>query len=257
MSIPNCRRVVSGVALLAAALVFAASSAQATVIDLTTLNAEGTSNGAIFQQGDFSSAGTGFIDPFLRVQKNGTEQGFNTSHTPPPLDDKAGNFTRDVLFSEFMTTAVTIGGTNYFRLGLDIDQANPTTLSLVTLQIYTAPTGGLATLSDLTSQGTLRYQMAPTDSVLLDASLSSGSGSGDMFLYVPVSDFAGVSSSDFVYLYCLFGDEAHPSNSGPEEWSLVVNPIPEASTFFPIVGLFAAVFSTQFIRRRQQQRISK
>jgi hypothetical protein len=256
MSIPNCRRIVSGVALLAAALVFAASSAQATVIDLTTLNAEGTSNGAIFQQGDFSSAGTGFIDPFLRVQNNGTEQGFNTSHTPPPLDDKAGHV-RDVTFAELITTEVTLSGTNYFKFGLDIDQANPTTLSLVTLQIYTAHTGGLATLSDLTSQGTLRYQMAPTDSVLLDASLSSGSGQGDMFLYVPVSDFAGVSSSDFVYLYCLFGDEAHPSNAGPEEWSLVVNPIPEASTIFPIVGLFAAVFSTQFIRRRQQQRISK
>jgi hypothetical protein len=42
---------VSGVALLAAALVFAASSAQAALIDLTTLGAQGTSNGAIFQQG--------------------------------------------------------------------------------------------------------------------------------------------------------------------------------------------------------------
>jgi hypothetical protein len=135
MSIPNCRRIVSGVALLAAALAFAASSAQATVIDLTTLNAEGTSNGAIYQQGDFSSAGTGFIDPFLRVQANGTESGFNTSHTPPPLDDKAGNFTKDVTFADLMTTEVTINGTNYFKIGLDIDQANPTTLSLVTLQI--------------------------------------------------------------------------------------------------------------------------
>jgi len=115
----------------------------------------------------------------------------------------------------------------------------------------------LATLSDVTSQGTLRYEMAPGTSVLLDASLSSGSGSGDMFLYVPVSLFAGTASTDFVYLYCIFGDEANPSNSGAEEWSLVVNPIPEASTFFPIVGLFAAVFSTQFVRRRQLAQVSK
>jgi hypothetical protein len=51
-----------------------------------------------------------------------------------------------------------------------------------------------------------------------------------MFSYLPTSAFAGASSSDFVYLYCHFGN-AQLSNDGFGESSLVVGPVPEASTF--------------------------
>jgi hypothetical protein len=151
---------------------------------------------------------------------------------------------------------VTIGGQNYFKLLLDIGQeSNAPYLSLDKLQIYTSPNGSLTT-TDLTQLGTLRYSFSGNDKILLDASRNSGNGAGDMFLFIPVSAFAGVSSTDFVYLYCQFGT-TDQSNDGPEEWSLVLNPIPEVSAFFPIVGLLAAVFSTQFVRRRQLQRLSK
>jgi len=90
----------------------------------------------------------------------------------------------------------------------------------------------------------------------MDAARNHGSGSGDMFAYIPVSAFAGTAATDFVYMYCAFGG-TDPSQGGFEEWTLVVNPIPEASTIFPIVGLLAAVFSTQFVRRRQLQQVSK
>jgi len=76
-----------------------------------------------------------------------------------------------------------------------------------------------------------------------------------MFAYIPTSAFAatnstpGASSTDFVYLYCHFGT-TYASNGGFEEWALVA-PIPEASTFFPVIGLLVAVFSTYELRRRK------
>jgi hypothetical protein len=99
--------------------------------------------------------------------------------------------------------------------------------------------------------------MGSDNLVLMDASRNHGSGSGDMYAYIPASAFAGTSSSDFVYMYCMFGNADAESQGGFEEWALVVNPIPEASTFFPIIGLLAAVFSTQFVRRRQLAQVSK
>src|SRR6266446_8251391 len=255
MSIFNFKRIVSG-AVVAVAVLFFASGAQATIVDLINGDGPGTINGAMFEWVSSQSTGTGIIDPFLRVQADETEQGYNTSNPSPPFDDKTGVFTHDVTFAELMTTEVTIGGQNYFKILLGINQTgdNPH-LSLDQLQFYTSPTGSLNT-TNLSLLGTLRYSFSPGDAVLLDASRNSGNGFGDMFAFIPVSAFAGTSLTDFVYLYCHFGNTI-ASNDGFEEWALVVNPIPEASAFFPIVGLLAAVFSTQFVRRRQLQQLSK
>lgn len=57
-----------------------------------------------------------------------------------------------------------------------------------------------------------------------------------MFAYLPTGVLAGTSSSDFVYLYSHFGN-THSSNDGFEEWSLVVNPVPEASMFLPVIRI--------------------
>jgi hypothetical protein len=156
-----------------------------------------------------------------------------------------------------MTTAVTINGANYFKLLLDINEpgGSKSTISLDQLQFYTSTQGSLTT-TNISLLGTLRYSFSAGDQVLMDAARNNGSGSGDMYAYIPVSAFAGTASTDFVYMYCAFGN-SDPSQGGFEEWALVVNPIPEASTLFPIVGLLAAVFSTQFVRRRQLQQVSK
>ena len=238
----------------AAVAIFFSSSAQATIVDLINGDS-GTINGAIFE---FTTppSGTGNIDPFLRVQADGTEQGYNTSNASPPFDAKSGAFTHDVTFADLMTTEVTIGGQNYFKILLGINQdKNSPFLSLDQLQIYTGPTGSLNT-TNLSLLGTLRYTFSAGDAVLLDASRNAGNGFGDMFAFIPVSAFAGTALTDFVYLYCHFGT-TDASNGGFEEFALVVNPIPEASTFFPIVGLLAAVFLTQFVRGRQIAEISK
>ena len=240
--------------LVAAGSLLVAVNAPATVVDLINNNS-GTINGAIFEFTDHVSA-TGLVMPILRVQADGTEQGYNTSNVAPPFDDKAGPWTRNVTFANLITTEVTISGVNYFQLLLGVNQDHKSPdISLDQLQFYTSATGSLNT-TNLSLLGTIRYSFSTGDAVYLDGSRSTGNGTGDMFAFIPVSAFAGTSLTDFVYLYCHFGD-TFASNGGFEEWSLVVNPIPEATTLFPIVGLLAAVFSTQFVRRRQLRQLSK
>ena len=53
--------------------------------------------------------------------------------------------------------------------------------------------------------------------ILMDGTLNSGSGTGDLFLYVPVSVFAGTLPGDQVYFYSLFSN----SDAGFEEWGLL------------------------------------
>jgi hypothetical protein len=236
--------------LVAAALLLATTPARAVVVDLINGNS-GTINGAQFEFTNAQPTGTGIIDPFLRVQANGVEQGYNTSGTPVPFDDKSGIFTHDITFAQLQTTTVTIGGTNYFKLLLDVNQSGNGTntyLSLDQLQFYTSSMGSQTTTT-VSSLGTLRYSFSPGDAVYLDASRNHGSGSGDMFAYLPTSAFAGTNSSDFVYLYSHFGN-TYLSNGGFEEWALVPA-IPEVSTFFPVIGLLVAVFSTYELRRRK------
>src|SRR5256885_1669890 len=246
--------------LIAAAALLTANGARATVVDLingdsgTITNQYGT---AVFEFTQPQPTGTGYMKPFLRVQNDPSEQGYNTSGGTP-FDDKAGPWTHDLTFADLMTTAVTINGQNYFKLMVDINEpgGSKSTLSLDQLQFYTSSQGSLTT-TNISSLGTLRYSFSAGDMVNMDAARNHGSGSGDMFAYIPVSAFAGTASTDFVYMYCHFGNADFQSSGGFEEWTLVVNPIPEASTIFPIVGLLAAIFSTQFVRRRQLQHISK
>jgi len=236
--------------LVAAAVLLATTPARAVVVDLINGNS-GTINGAQFEFTNVQPTGTGIIDPFLRVQANGVEQGYNTSGTPVPFDDKSGISTHDITLAQLQTTTVTIGGTDYFKLLLDVNQSgngNSTFLSLDQLQFYTSSMGSQTTTT-VSSLGTLRYTFGVGDRVDLDASRNPGSGAGDMFAYIPTLAFAGANSTDFVYLYSHFGT-TYESNDGFEEWALVAA-IPEASTFFPVIGLLVAVFSTYELRRRK------
>jgi len=244
--------------LIAVASLLLATGARATVVDLTTSpTASGQIGDALFFATDQQPAGTGFIDSFLRVQASPTEQGYNTDGGFPFNDKNPHNFQHSVLLSSLMQ--FNLNGTEYFKFMLDANQTQGTnhTFTLTQLQFYTANSGSLLPTS-LNSDGTinlghLAYNMNPgggtTNSVITTA---TGSGKFDAIVYVPVSDFN--LADKFVYLYF-----AGQGNGGFEEWTAAtgVNPIPEASTFFPIIGLLAAVFSTQFVRRRQLQQVSK
>ena len=251
-------------ALIAAGMLAIASIAQATVVDLinndqgSVTNQYGT---AYFQFTQPQPTGTGYIDPFLRVQASPTEQGYNTSGGTP-FDDKGGPWTHDIKFSDLQSTAISLNGQTYFVILVDLNEPNgaKSTISLENLQFYTSATGSQTT-ENVSSLGTLRYSLDTAggdNTVLFDAARNHGSGSGDAFIYIPASAFAGTNPNDFVYMYVNFGSADVTTAGGFEEFTLVRNlaPVPEMSALFPIVGLLVAVGSTHVLRRRRMARVS-
>lgn len=252
-----------------AAGIFALSTlAQATVVDLTSSNSGSITNQygtARFVYTDQQPTGTGVIQPFLRVQNTPSEQGYNTSGGTP-FDDKAGPWTHDIQFSDLQKTTTMLNGVQFFQILLDVNEpnGNNSLISLDRLQFYTSATGS-ATTTNLSSLGTLRYDLngGGDNQVILDAARNHGSGSGDAYLYIPVSAFAGTNANDFVYMYAAFGQAdmlTNPDGSagGFEEFALVnnISPVPEMSALFPIVGLLVAIGSTHVLRRRRMARVS-
>jgi len=251
-------------ALVAAGMFAVAGIAQATTVDLIN-NDEGSFTNqygtSIFQFTQPQPTGTGYIDPFLRVQANGVEQGYNTSGGTP-FDDKAGPWTHDIKFSDLQATSISLNGQQYFVVMVDLNEPNgsKSTIEMTNLQFYTSGVGSKTT-TDLSSLGTLRYSMDTAggdNTVQFDAGRNHGSGSGDAFFYIPASAFAGTNANDFVYMYVNFGAADETTAGGFEEFTLVRNlaPVPEMSALFPIVGLLVAVGSTSLLRRRRMAKLN-
>jgi len=263
-------RIVSAIAC--ALTLGAAVPASATFLDLSTAGANGSIGPAFFIQVPDQSTGTGIIDPFVRVQANGIEEGVN-SDGPYTMDEKSGNWTHKIKVSDFGVTD--LNGTPSIRFLLDIGQETSSPyLSLDRLKIYVSPTATYNTLSQLHDHATKLYDMdAASDSwIKLNAALNPGNGKGDMYAYLPYSLFAS-HSGEYLYLYSkfgaqsaagsasLFGDPAlcddicYSSNDGPEEWARVDLPgtppssIPEPTTLLLLGG---GLLGGAMVRRRKK-----
>jgi hypothetical protein len=254
MNVKSNMNIMVGGAILSAATLFA-STGQATVVDLTTAHSSGFINGARFATADFQAAGTGVIDSFVRIQHNGTEQGYNTSGRPCAFDENtSGNYTRDLRLSEIPIVTIAGQSGSFYEFILDINQQNSNPLlSLDQVKIFTS-TVGSQTTTNVTSLGSLRYNMdgvpAGDSTVELNYALANGSGQGDMVMDIPVSDFNGALPTDFVYLYSQFG-QPNSTNDGFEEWAIrtnnPVNPVPlPAAAGMGLAGLTGLVL----VRRR-------
>ena len=226
---------------LLGALLLITTSAQATVLDLTTAGASGLINSAIYQQAAPQPTGTGYIDSFLRIDdgsNNGRQvEGYNT--TVNNVFDNLSDDTHNHEISLSDVPIVNIGGIDYRQFLLDINEPNghgkndPTAslLSLDEVQVFLSNTPNQQTESFVNNilaltDASLVYRMdAGVNSwVGLDAGLNNGSGSGDMFLYIPTALFTG--PRQYVYLYSHFGDGAGYENSfqntgGFEEWAVL------------------------------------
>ena len=254
----NCKLMIRS-ALAAAALASALPAAAVVTLDLTA-GGTGTANGTIFTTNDSQSTGTGVIQSFVRVSTNATlEQGYNTSARPLTYDENSSpTFTRDLSLSA--VPIVTISGVQYREFLLDINQtaADPY-LSLDKIQIYVQGSGGLS--GAMNTSGTMTnatftnlvwsLDTAVDRGLLLNYALNSGSGSGDLFMYVANSLFTGGTN---VYLYSQFGaTDPHGNNDGFEEWavrSVQMLPVPEPGTYaLMLAGLGAVGFMAR--RRRQ------
>jgi len=222
---------------IVAMAVAAAPQADAIILDLTTSGSSGTIGDGFFLQVDDQSTGTGVIDPFVRIQNNPTELGFNTDHRPlnGDLDDvnNSPQFTHSIKVNEI--GSVDLGGVESIRFLLDINESGNTPLiSMNSFHILTAGRGDIGNLADLFSEGTSIYDMdmSGDNTVELNYILNSGSGSGDMFAYLPRSLFAG-KEDQFLYLFSAFGVN-QASDAGFEEWARIdgttENPIPEPGT---------------------------
>lgn len=206
--------------------------AGATVVNLTTRGATGSVNGALFEQIDPQSTGSGVIDPFVRINPGGSqdcEQGFNTSFRKLEMDENSSpTFTHDLLLAD--VPVVNKGGIDYYQFMLDVNQNNKEAtdhfISLNKIEIYTSASGGASGYP--AGLGALQYSLDSGGSawIWLDYALNHGSGSGDMFMYIPKTALTGT----YVYLYSSFGEDYH-ANDGFEEWCILraASPSPSPS----------------------------
>ena len=200
-----------------------AAPASAAVLDCTTGCDEVSFDGAIWSTNDNQSTGTGVIDSFVRIAGNDlVVDGHNTSGRPLLNDENNSPiFTRDLLLSE--VPLVDIGGTLYYEFLLDINQQDKDPLlSLSGVEICISGSGGLTEADGC--PGTTKYSLSAGNSILMDYGLNSGSGSGDLFMYIPLSTL-GAAGTNFVYLWSEFGDP-EGNNDGFEEWAVRIAETP-------------------------------
>jgi hypothetical protein len=198
--------------------------AEPTLIDLTVPGSQ-TINGAIWEPVDPHSAGTGVFEPFLRIQGNGIEQGYNTDGSPE-FDTKSGIWTHSLTLSDLAATD------GYYEFVFNADQ-NKTEdgrlLSIDELVITLEATGALDTYPPGGFTGPVVYDLdgAGDVSLLMDYDLSGeGIGSGDLILRIPTSAFDTGSPNQCIYFYTVMGaytpagaaGPLYPANDGPEEW---------------------------------------
>jgi len=237
--------VVSGIVLLTSGNAFAA----VVTLDLTSDNS-GSINGAQFWSIYPKGTGTGVIDAFVEIGANtDVIRAYNTI-----VDGVLDNTNTDQFNHELLLSSVPIvtleDGINYREFLLDINQqGNHPYLTVDEIQVFRSSTanqsketftGGIV---DIT--GGLVYQMdaGGNSTILLD--FNHGSGSGDMFTYIPDSLFSS-KTGDYVYLYSQLGGDsfkgvAYPNNDGHEEWAVQKGattnpPVPEPATM-SLLGL--------------------
>lgn len=227
-----------GFTISAAIFIFAcfisAQVSQAAVVDLTATGSSGIINDAVFFQSWPGITGTGVFDSFVRVQKNGTEQGYNTDGALA-FDTKAGLFTHSIRLDGVST--VLYNNIIYREFLLDMGQNNDL-LSLDKVQIYLNNVSGSVTGTNLASLGSLIYDLdTGGDSWVKLNHTDAGNGRADMTMFVPNNLFSG--SNPYVYLYSKFGENL-ATNDGFEEWGVrkdVVHvAIPESATM-SLLGL--------------------
>jgi hypothetical protein len=189
--------------------------ASPTIIDLTDVGSH-TINGAIWTPVEPHSSGTGVFEPFVRIQGNGVETGYNTDGTAEFETKSGATWTHSLLLSDLTPTD------GYYEFVFDADQ-NKTEdgrfLSIDQLVIRLEAVGDLDAYPSEFS-GPIVYDLdgGGDVSIKMDYDLSGeGLGSGDLRLLIPAGNFSG-TANQYIYLYTVMGDQ-FAANDGPEEWA--------------------------------------
>ena len=215
------RYTATAAALALSALSVTSQASADTIVDLTTENSFGTTNGALFSWTPENPTGTGVIEPFLRIQGKGITQGYNTDNSPMQFEQKAGIWTHSLLLADVPIV------NGYYQFLLDINQeASSPLLSMhevVMFQGFNPNVTSFNTTTQTFNDDPLAYKAFDLDSgpqgdsrVEMNFLLNPGSGWGDIIMYVPVAKFTG--AGPYLYLYSAFGDP-NENNDGFEEWA--------------------------------------
>jgi hypothetical protein len=222
-------------ASLLTGLVGITGTATAVIVNLTNVNIAGetpdtmvnTSNGSTFRGGFINgalfrdpsvggSAGSGTFRDLYRIsppngQDNVIEEGYNR---PGVLDTSVPNG-----FDPYLRMADLIqdASQSSYIFVVDLNESNSATdryLSVDDLKIWVGGTTDPAVLPNtlaatMTQLGVPAFDMNPAGQqnfALLDATLSSGSGGGDLFVFVPKAYFPqNADPNAFVYIYTKMG----------------------------------------------------
>jgi uncharacterized repeat protein (TIGR01451 family) len=197
-------------------------------IDLRAAGSSVTINDAIFLDSANVGSGTGTYNTFLAIGDNdGNEEGFNSDDTPP-LDSSNKDIdhakTHSILLSEIPIKVV--DGVEYYEFRVDLNENNSNPdgqISLDTFKIYTSSSSTIESLSTLTTQNLVYDMDAGGDRTLLLSEVSTGSGTDDYAVLVPVANFSNVDpASTFMYLDVQMGfkGDDFQVQGGFEEWSV-------------------------------------
>ena len=252
-------------AFIGATALLTSIPADATVLDLNAApNGTGTINGAIFSINYLQPAGTGVIDPFLTIQNNGTEQGYNGANNN--FDTKrVPQWNHEITLGSL--AQFTLGGVQYYQFVVDVNEPNSSSslISLDMLKIYTSSTIQSSTSVDANgifngSLGTLRYNLdgSPAgDSYVKYDDMNHGSGQADIAIFVPVSLFAGALATDYLYMYQGWGYNINAdltTQGGFEETFALtgVTAVPEVPAFIPLGAVLLLVVGVNYYRLRRK-----
>lgn len=251
------------VACIGVAVACLSNANSQTLVNLadTSVNS-GSINGAIYMTDATQPAGTGTFtrkdDVFLTIQRNGVEEGYNTSAGGVMDIKRVPQWNHEITVASL--GVVEFNSALYVPFLLDINETatdNKRLISLDDVKIFTTSATAITnpTVASLVADSRLSlvYNMdaGTNNSVLLDYGRSGrGSGAADMVLLVPKSVFDKSKLTDNVYLYSKFGGDIigaaadggndTTADAGFEEWTRGAGAvIPEPSAVF--LGLIGAV----------------
>jgi hypothetical protein len=203
----------------------------------------------------FGSSGTGVFNPFVRLQHDGTEQGYNTDGALQ-FDTKAGKWTHSILVSQIPQRPCPEGGIEdsvptppppppallsetCFELFVDINESNTDKqVALTDVEVWFAPAPGGKTITGypFSAPATLQYDFSGSIQI---NDVNQGSGRGDLRYDIPVGTgpnqipippgcFYGAplgTCNTYFVLYSKWGGAgAFDSEGGFEEWKVRVYP---------------------------------
>jgi len=228
------QRKVLGVGLILSAVVFGAVGVpRCEAVVTTDLSLGGTvtiNDGAIWSTIDPHSTGTGVFEPFVRIQGNGVEEGYNTDGSPLWEQTKSGIWTHSLQLSDLQVDTA-----GYYVFVLDADEiANESSSKLSIDSFIISLQNDPALTGDPSGFGNVVYNLdggGVDRQVIIDYGLQGvGSGTGDLSVLIPEAAFGGHPGLPYVYLYAVMGDSAFTADDGPEEWHALTGGTPPPPT---------------------------